>query len=220
MKNDLSSRKRMTIGLVLFGIACLILIVRIFILQIVQSKDLRAKADEQQRSSRSIGAKRGIIYDSSGEIVLAVSSTVYTVTVNPMRIPEDKKEALAQKLSEIFELDYDKTLKKLKKKSSIENIVKRQDKEKTDLLRSFMEQNNLYNGINIDEDTKRYYPYSNLASHVIGFCGSDNQGLDGVEAKYDDVLSGKSGEINSLIDAKGQSFGDEGEKYIEPKDRK
>ena len=147
---------------------------------------------------------------------MAISSTVYTVTINPLKISNDKKQELALKLSEIFELDYDKTLKKLNKKSGTENIAKRQVKEKTDELRFWMENNNVFDGINIDEDTKRYYPYSNLASHIIGFCGSDNQGLDGIEAKYDDVLKGKSGKINSLTDAKGRSFGNQGEKIEEP----
>ena len=109
-----------------------------------------------------------------------------------MRIDNSKKEKLAQAFAEIFDLDYEKTLKKLNKTRGIENIVKRQEKEKTDVLRVWMEENDLYDGINIDEDTKRYYPYSTLASHVIGFCGSDNQGLEGVEAKYDERLKGKS----------------------------
>ena len=218
LKNNLSSRKRMQVELIVFFIVSIILIVRIAILQFIQNNDLQAKAEEQQSSSRNVGARRGTIYDNSGETILAVSSTVYTVTINPMKIEEAKKEVLAKKLTEIFELDYEKTLKKVNKKSSIENIAKRQTKEKTDILRNWMAENNIYNGINIDEDTKRYYPYSNLASHIIGFCGSDNQGLDGIEAKYEDILSGKNGEINSLTDAKGQSFGDEGEKYVEPKD--
>ena len=70
-----------------------------------------------------------------------------------------------------------------------------------------MKENNIEAGINIDEDTKRYYPYSTLASQVIGFCGSDNQGLDGIEAKYDDILKGKSGQIEKLTDAKGGDIG-------------
>lgn len=191
LKSDLSARKRMIVGLILFVVACIIVIVRLGYLQFISSAELQSKAEEQQSSARAVGARRGTIYDSSGEIVLAVSSTVYTVTVNPMKIPEEKKEFLAKKLSEIFELDYEKVLKKVNKKSSIENIIKRQDKEKTDLLREWMEENNIYTGINIDEDTKRYYPFANLASHVIGFCGSDSQGLEGIEAKYDEILSGK-----------------------------
>ena len=123
---------------------------------------------------------------------------------------------MAKILTELFDLNYDKVYKAVNKNSSIEYIVKKVDKEKTDELRLWMENNNILTGINIDEDTKRYYPYSDLASHVIGFCGSDNQGLDGIEAKYNDILSGKSGSINKTTDAKGNNFGTDGESYIEP----
>ena len=78
-----------------------------------------------------------------------------------------------------------------------------------------MGENNIYTGINIDEDTKRYYPYSTLASHIIGFVGSDNQGLDGIEAKYNDVLTGENGSISKMLDAKGNIIGDSGENYEE-----
>ena len=108
----------------------------------------------------------------------------------------------------------------MKKNSAIETIVKRVEKDKTNLLRQWMQENNILTGINIDEDTKRYYPYSSLASHIIGFCGSDNQGLDGIEAKYNDILKGETGEISKLIDAKGNEFGNEGESYVSPKQGK
>jgi stage V sporulation protein D (sporulation-specific penicillin-binding protein) len=170
-------------------------------------------AYEQQTLERAINPKRGTIYDSTGTI-LAQSSTVETVTVNPVNIPKDDKEKVAKKLSEIFDLDYDTILKKVSKRSSIETIVKKVDKEKTDLLREWMEENNITTGINIDEDTKRYYPYNNLASQIIGFCGSDNQGLDGIEAKYDEELSGTKGAIKRHTDAKGGEIGEEGESYI------
>ena len=212
----ISSRKRIIFLLFIFFTVSIILFGRLMFLQFIKGKELLNAAESQQNSSRNIGSRRGTIYDSTGKNVLAVSSTVYTVTVNPMKIDSNKKEELAKKLSEIFELDYEKTIKRLNKNSGEENIAKRQEKEKTDKLRVWMEENNLYDGINIDEDTKRFYPYSTLASHVIGFCGSDNQGLDGIEAKYDDVLKGKSGRINSLTDAKGKSFGDEGESIEEP----
>ena len=78
-----------------------------------------------------------------------------------------------------------------------------------------MQNNNLYSGINIDEDTKRYYPYSTLASHIIGFVGSDNQGLDGIEAKYDEVLVGKNGNISKMLDGKGNLLEDKSEVYEE-----
>ena len=77
-----------------------------------------------------------------------------------------------------------------------------------------MEENEILTGINIDEDTKRYYPNSNLAAQIIGFCGSDNQGLDGIEAKYDEELKGEKGSIRRLTDAKGGEIGDEGENYV------
>lgn len=87
------------------------------------------------------------------------------------------------------------------------------DKEKTDKLRIWMQENNIDKGINIDEDTKRYYPYGNVASQFIGFCGSDNQGLDGIEARYDEILKGKKGTIKRHSDAKGGEIGKEGESY-------
>ena len=114
----------------------------------------------------------------------------------------------------MFELDYEKVLKKVTKRSSIETIAKKVEKEKTDDLRIWMEQNKIVTGINIDEDTKRYYPYSNFAAQIIGFCGSDNQGLDGIEAKYDEELKGKQGSIQRHTDAKGGEIGHEGENYV------
>ena len=135
-------------------------------------------------------------------------------------IDENIKEKVAKKLSEIFGLDYEKILKKVSKRSSIETIAKKVDKEKTDELRKWMEEENITTGINIDEDTKRYYPNNNLASQIIGFCGSDNQGLDGIEAKYDTVLSGTKGAIKRHTDAKGAEIGEEGEKYVAAKNGK
>ena len=150
-----------------------------------------------------------------GEI-LAQSSTVYTVTVNPVKISNENKEKVASKLSEIFELDYNETLEKVNQNVAIVNIAKKVDKEKTDLLRIWMDETGILDGINIDEDTKRYYPYGNLASHIIGFCGSDNQGLDGLEAKYDDILSGENGSISKAQNAKGATIGEDGETYSSP----
>ena len=168
----------------------------------------------QQTLDRSINPKRGTIYDTTGKNILAISSSVETVTVNPGNIKKEDKEKVAKKLSELFELDYETVLKKVTKRSSIETIIKKVDKEKTDELRRWMEENNILTGINIDEDTKRYYPNSNLASQVIGFCGTDNQGLDGIEAKYDEELKGEKGSIRRQTDAKGGEIGEEGEDYI------
>ena len=212
-KSNLNMKKRLTFILIAVTSFWTILIIKVGIIQIVEGEKWKSKSENQQYVSRSITANRGTIYDCSGEIVLAQSSSVETITINPINIDKENKEKVAKVLSEIFELDYDKVFKKVNKNSLIETIIRRVDKEKTDKLRVWMNENNIYSGINIDEDTKRFYPYSTLASHVIGFIGSDNQGLDGIEAKYNDVLKGKDGSISKMQDAKGNSMGDGGEEY-------
>ena len=169
----------------------------------------------QQTLDRNINPRRGTIYDSTGNTVLAVSSTVETITVNPVNIAKENKEKVATALTNIFDLDYETVLKRVTKRSSIETIVKKVDKEKADELRIWMNDNNITSGINIDEDTKRYYPYNNLASQIIGFCGSDNQGLDGIEAWYDKELKGSKGKITKVTDAKGGEIENSTENYVE-----
>ena len=210
----LSSKKKMRNVLFISFLIIICLIVRIGYIQLIQGKELAKLAYEQQTLDRKINPKRGTIYDATGKNILAVSSTVETVTVNPGNIAAENKEKVAKALSDIFELDYETVLKKVKKRSSIETIVKKVEKERTDELRKWIEENNITNGINIDEDTKRYYPYNNFASQIIGFCGSDNQGLDGIEAKYEEELKGEQGAIQKHTDAKGGEIGEEGENYI------
>ena len=214
IETKLSSKKKMRNTLFIAFLVIICLLVRLGFIQFVQGSELSSLAYQQQTLDRKINPKRGTILDSTGEKVLAVSSTVETVSVNPGNINKEDKEKVAKKLSELFELNYDKILKKVTKRSSIETIAKKVEKEKTDELRVWMEQNNITTGINIDEDTKRYYPYSNFASQIIGFCGSDNQGLDGIEAKYDNELKGKQGSIQRHTDAKGGEIGKEGENYV------
>ena len=209
----LSSKKKMRNTLFIIFLILICLVGRLGYIQLVQGKELSELAYEQQTLDRSINPKRGTIYDTNGT-ALAVSSTVETVTVNPGNIAKEDKEKVAKKLSELFELDYDTVLKKVSKRSSIETIIKKVDKEKTDNLRVWMKENNITEGINIDEDTKRYYPYNTVASQIIGFCGSDNQGLDGIEAKYEDELKGTKGSIQRHTDATGGEIGEEGENYV------
>ena len=217
LNNSLDAKKRIIFLLVIVNLFWFILIIRVGFIQILQEEKWKTESENQQYVSRSITANRGTIYDTSGEIILAQSSSVETVTVNPVNIAKENKEKVSKALSEIFELDYEKVYKKVCKISSIETIVRRVDKAKTDRLRLWLEDTGLYSGINIDEDTKRYYPYATLASHIIGFVGNDNQGLDGIEAKYDKVLTGENGKISKMLDAKGNNIGDEGEKYDKQK---
>lgn len=209
MPISLSSKKKMRNGLFVVIVIILLLTTRLGYIQLVWGAELNNQATSQQSQSRKITAKRETIYDATGKYELAVSSSVEAVTINPTNISKENKEKVAKALSDIFELDYEKVLKRLNKRSSIETIVKQVEKSKTDELRKWMEENQITRGINIDEDSKRYYPYGDLAAQVIGFCGNDNQGLDGIEAKYNDELKGTNGKIERQTNAAGESLGDE-----------
>ena len=198
--------------LVVFVVMSL-LIGRIGWIQFVNGDKLKYMAYIQHTLDRKINPKRGTIYDATGKKVLAVSATVRTITVNPVNIKKEDKEKVARVLSDIFGVDYENTLKKVSRRSSIETIAKKVEKEQADELMKWMEENNILTGINVDEDTKRYYPYNNLASQIIGFCGSDNQGLNGIEALYDSKLKGETGKIIKIADAKGNTILKEGEDY-------
>lgn len=216
--SEINRKKRMKNMILISFFIFTVILGKIAYLQFAKGQELQSMAYLQQTLDRSVNPKRGTIYDATGKNILAISSTVETVTVNPVNIASKDKEKVAEALANIFELDYEKVLKKVKKHSSIETIVKKVDKDKTDELRSWMEANNITNGINIDEDTKRYYPYNNLASQVIGFTGSDNQGLDGIEAIYENELKGEKGKIVKMTDARGGDIEKEGENYVEPVD--
>lgn len=217
-KINLKSKKKMKNALIISSVLFVLLIGKIAYIQFIQGPDLIEKAEEQQMMSRSVTPKRGNIYDATRKYILATSSSVEAVNVNPGNIKEEDKEKVAKKLSELFELDYQTILNKVKKRSSIETIAKKVDKEKTKELLEWMNSNGIKEGINIDEDSKRFYPYGSLASQIIGFCGSDNQGLGGLEAKYENILKGNKGYIERLSNAKGSEIGSEGEQYINPID--
>lgn len=176
--SNIKMKKRMLYIILISALIFLGLSIRIAYLQLVKGNELKIGAYEQQTLDRKITPKRGTIYDATGKNVLATSASVETVTINPVNIEKDKRELLINAFCNIFDLEYEKIAKKVNKRSSIETIVTRCEKEKTDELRKWLEENNITKGVNIDEDSKRYYPYGSLASHVIGFCGSDNQGLD------------------------------------------
>lgn len=207
-----SSKKLLSLGIIAF-LLLLILIIRLFIINIVQGKDLKDSASIQQATYRVVSAKRGTIYDSTGKI-LATSAKVDTVSINPSRIKKENKEKIAKAFSEIFELNYEDVLVKINSERSTETIARKVEQDKIDKLKSWMEQNEIYSGINIDEDVRRYYPYNNLASNLIGFCDTDNKGQEGIELKWDSVLSGTSGKITTIEDAVRDLIPDKNETYI------
>ena len=180
----------LTVGFALF----LLLIIRIAFLQFVQGSDLKQQAVNNQLATKTIEANRGTIFDSTGK-ALAVSAHVDTITINPSQVEysdgsEVNKEILAHAFSDIFDLDYDETLEKLNTKTKSFVIASKVENDKVIALQEWMKNNKVKSGISIDDDIKRYYPYNNLASNLIGFTGTENSGLAGLEATLDDILSG------------------------------
>lgn len=205
--------KRLLAGMLAAFLLLFLLIVRLAFLQFIQGSKLRESANRQQDTARIISAKRGNIYDSTGKL-LAASATVDTVSINPSKIKKENKEAVAQAFSTIFELDYNEMLEKVNSESPLVTIIKKVEKDKIDRLKEWMKTNKTSAGINIDEDVKRYYPYGNLASSLIGFCDTDNNGQEGIELKWNQVLSGTAGKIISVEDAHQSLIPDNNESYV------
>ena len=151
--------------------------------------------------------------------VLAVSVSVDTVSVNPGEIKYSNNkqvdnETLATKFSEIFGVSYEETLAKLQSESSVVVIAKKVESDKITQLKTWMEEEGISSGINIDVDYKRYYPNGSLASTLIGFCGTDNTGLYGLEERWNSVLTGTSGQLTVTSDVNGNAISDDLEEYV------
>ena len=193
IKIDNLGKKKLTACLSVGFILLLLLIIRIGVLQFVQGANLKEIAVKNQLASKTITPNRGTIYDSTGK-ALAISAEVDTVSVNPSKVKysngsEVNKEILAHAFSDIFKLDYSETLEKLNTKTSTFIIAEKVENDKITALEEWMKNNKVTSGISIDGDTKRYYPYNNLASNLIGFTGAENSGLAGLEATLDDILA-------------------------------
>lgn len=196
-------------------------------LQFIDGTWLKERAYSQSTSSTVVSAKRGTIYDSNGK-ALAISAEVDTVSVNPEYLvvkekgevnkekTQELREKMAQKFAEIFSLEYDDVLKKLNSSRSVETIASKVETDKVTTLKAWLSENKISSGVNIDEDVKRYYPYNNLASNLIGFCGTNNQGLDGIELSYDDELKGTNGKLTTAISVTQTAIPDQNEQYIAP----
>lgn len=206
--------------IIIIIIICLIL--RIGFLQFVEGNSLRENAYKQQTINQIISPKRGKIYDSTGK-ALAISARVDTITINPSKIKDSNnnkekttllKEKVSKGLSDIFELDYNSVAEKVNSDSQFETIVKKVEQDKVDKLKTWMKENNITVGINIDEDSKRSYPYDTVASAILGFCGTDNQGITGIESRWNDILTGTPGKIVSSKGSNQQEIPDAEETYI------
>ncbi len=211
-------KRRINILLVFIILVGFILMTgRLFFLQVAGGDDYREKATQQQLRDSTIAAKRGTIYDSNMNI-LAQSATVWTAYLSPVYIDDDEEANLiADKLSEILGVDRETVYNKTQKNTYYEYVKRKIEKDKADEIRAFCDEYDI-SAIGLDEDTKRYYPYDNLASTVIGFTGTDNQGLTGIEAYYDSYLKGTDGRVVSAKNAWGTDMPFEYEKRIEAVD--
>lgn len=202
-----SQRKRLLVIAIAFFAMLAIMTVKLVYLMVMQAGRYSERAQAVQERERSIKAKRGSIYDRNG-VILADNEAVCSISVIHSQIEDP--ETVIQVLSEKLEIPEDDVRKRVEKVSVREKIKSNVDKTLADEIREM----NLA-GVMIDEDYKRYYPYDTLASHVLGFTGSDNQGIVGLEVYYDDLLMGEAGSINTLTNARGEEVENRAERRVE-----
>ena len=195
---------------------------RLAFLQVVKGESLSQKAVEQQLHDTEISAKRGTIYDRTGK-VLAQSASVWRVVMAPANFKTDEqREYVAKNLSKILDLDYDEVLKETKENSYYVSVKRKiETKERNKILKlqdTLSEKYQLENVIQLLDDYKRYYPYNELASSVIGFTGEDDQGLEGLEYQYNKYLSGTSGRLISARNSQGVDMPFAYEQSVDAKD--
>lgn len=197
--------------LVVFGGAVFIiaaLLGRLVYLMVFDAEYYQKQAEALHEREREIKAARGEIVDRNG-MVLATNKTVCTISVIHSQIEEPKQ--VISILSKELEMEEDEVRKRVEKVSSMEKVKTNVAKETGDRIR-----NHNLAGVKVDEDFKRYYPYDQLASKVLGFTGGDNQGIIGLEVKYEDVLKGTNGTILTMTDARGIELEGVAEDRIEP----
>lgn len=209
-RNKTAYRKKIMVFMIVVVAIVLFLIGRLVYLMIFCSEYYGRKAEDLHERERDIKAARGEIIDRNG-VVLAENKTVCTISVIHSQVKEP--ELVISMLAKELEMDEAEVRKRVEKVSSIERIKTNVDKKTGDAIRAYG-----YAGVKIDEDYKRYYPYDTLASKVLGFTGGDNQGIVGLEVKYDKYLQGENGKILTLTDARGVEIENAGERRQEPVD--
>lgn len=208
MKNKTFHKKKILVVFLAAFILILYLIGRLVYLMVFDAEYYQQKAEDLHERERDIKAARGEIIDRNGT-VLATNRTVCTISVIHSQI--ENPEKVIEKLSEFLEMDADQVRKKVEKISSIERIRSNVDKRTGDKIRNLG-----LAGVKVDEDFKRYYPYNELASKVLGFTGGDNQGIVGLEVKYEKYLKGINGKILTTTDARGIELDGVAEVRLEP----
>ena len=208
MKNKTYNKKKIMVVFLCAVILIIGLAIRLFYLMVFDAEYYQEKAEQLHEREREIKAARGEIVDRNG-VVLATNRSVCTISVVHSQIKDSEK--VIEVLSEELGLETAAVRKKVEKISSMERIKTNVEKEVGDRIR-----NQKLDGVKVDEDFQRYYPYQELASKVLGFTGGDNQGIVGLEVKYEEYLKGKNGTILTTTDARGIELGGVAEERIEP----
>lgn len=209
---SLKLRKRTTLIFLLFSLLFLAVFLRLFFLQVLAAENLTEKGKDQQMREVPVEAGRGTIYDANGN-VLAVSISTSSVYASPTEIDKDQAPAIAATLSEILGLDEDSVYKKLTSGRAYEWIKRKVDDDVATAVK-----NAGLTGIGITTETRRSYPNDLLACHVLGFVGIDNQGLEGLEAMEDSLLTGKDGYILAQYDSHGKEIAGSNQTYVKPEE--
>lgn len=191
-------------------------VARVFYLTIVRGEELSEKAETQQLKDTEITAMRGTIYDSNGN-VLAQSASVWNVFIDPLNIKDKQRDLIVDEFANLFGYDADEKKEfydKTNHQNHYELVEKKVENNIKEKLSKFVSKNELGGCIGTEQTTKRYYPYGTLASSVIGFTGADDQGLSGIEAYYDEQLTGTNGRIITAKDAKSNNIANDYETSI------
>lgn len=211
-------KKRLLFLLMAFSFLIVTLVVRVGWIQIIQGEELQRKASRQQNSDREITPRRGDILDRNGK-VLATSISVEKIVINPQEITKDeaKRNLLIENLSSLLNMKKEDVLKRFNRDTRYEIVKKKVDKSVGNEVRKLITKDKI-TGVYIDEDTKRIYPNGNIAAHVLGFTGEDNQGLDGIEKVMENYLKGVPGKILNGVDAGGRQLPFNDSDRIDPQD--
>lgn len=210
--------RRMIVVASVLGVVCFACVaVRLFYMQVINFDFYQEKALSQQTRDKTLTPVRGTIYDTNMK-PLAISASTEMVTLEATKIEDEEQGLLiAETLSELLDMDYDEVLGLVQEKATYAVVKRGVEKEVTDQIREFISENDL-NCIYMQPDSTRYYPFGNFLSHVLGFVGTDQQGLSGLEAYYEDELSGTPGRVITATNAAGDEMPFAYEMYYDAED--
>ena len=211
-------RRTLILLVLLIGVGFGLILFNLIRLQLVEGEELKSQSLDQSLRTTSLSAQRGSIYDCNGN-VLAESASVWTVALEPAYIEDEETcRLLAEGLSEILDMEEEDVYALTQKNTYFTYVKRKVETSVRDEINAFLQENNIKRGVQLIEDYKRYYPYGDFLSQVLGFTGVDSQGLSGLEIQYDEELSGTSGRLVTAKNAAGTDMPFEYEQKIEAQD--